>query len=334
MSNLEGDELEAIPLMTSQLFELICSDVVNGVICLFGVAFNVVNMIVFIKQGFKDYMNISLLSLSVADTLALLSQLWTCFNIKTLVQEALSHWYAVVYLASSWPHVISIRVISLLIVFITLERYLCISLPLKIKSIITHKRTIVIIGFVYLFSILTAIPIYFACYVGPVIDNETNISTMGLVYTEDGYRIESAILSFGITAQLTSFIIVVILTIALVQKFIQTTKWRLSTSSATMHDHVTKRDKSAVKMIILISTIYIVCYTPYFLLSLAMACVKDFGATGKYQRLFNITTSLMFTADSINSAVSIFVYYKMSTKYRNVFFSLLKGFSKTRMTKS
>ncbi|XP_059170412.1 neuropeptide receptor 22-like [Physella acuta] len=279
-------------------------------------------MMVFIKQGFKDYMNISLLSLSVADTIALLSQLWTCFYMKVLVQDALSHWLAVIYLASSWPHVISIRVISFLVVFITLERYLCISLPLKIKSIVTHRRTIVIIGFVYFFTISTAIPIYFACYTGPVFDYDTNNTIVVILYTEDGVAMESVTLMFGVTVQLTSFIMVVILTIALVQKFVQTTKWRLSTSSATRQDHVTKRDKSAVKMIILISTIYIVCYTPLFLMTIAMVCVKDFSATGRYRNFFVMMTSAAFTADSINSAISILVYFKMSTKFRQTFFTI------------
>ncbi|XP_059170413.1 uncharacterized protein LOC131951960 [Physella acuta] len=152
--------LTHITQLTLDTFLNVNYGVLCEAICVFGIFFNIINIIVFVKQGFEESVNISLLGLAVADTAALTSQVWMNMMFSPIVPYVPYAWYTTLYLTGSWPHVTSTRAVSLLTVFITLERYLCVALPLKIKRIITHKTTAIIVTFIFLFTISTAIPVY------------------------------------------------------------------------------------------------------------------------------------------------------------------------------
>ncbi|XP_059170411.1 uncharacterized protein LOC131951958 [Physella acuta] len=317
--------LTHITQLTLDTFLNVNYGVLCEAICIFGIFFNIINIIVFVKQGFEESVNISLLGLAVADTAALTSQVWMNMMFSPVVPYVPYAWYTTLYLTGSWPHVTSTRAVSLLTVFITLERYLCVALPLKIKRIITHKTTAIIVTFIFLFTISTAIPVYAACYVGDYFDPATNSNTITLFYIPNGLEIESIGVSFGAGVHIVSFTLVVAFTAALIKQLHSKSKWRKSSSSASKNKNISNRDKVVVKMIIFISGTFIACYSPSFFGTIAIMCVPEFGVAGKYQNIFNIYYSFVFTIDSFNSAINIFVYLKMSSKYRQVFLRMFSG---------
>ncbi|BFZ03208.1 hypothetical protein BsWGS_06247 [Bradybaena similaris] len=78
-----------------------------GIISLFGIGANIANIVVFMKQGFKDSINISLLGLAVADLGCLLTMFYSSFGYNPAfgslglpfdIQD-------VTYVSGGYPHV-------------------------------------------------------------------------------------------------------------------------------------------------------------------------------------------------------------------------------------
>ncbi|BFZ13622.1 hypothetical protein BsWGS_16661 [Bradybaena similaris] len=77
------------------------------VVSALGFAANVTNIAVFVKQGFRDKINISLFGLAVADLACVTTMLWSCICINPLVINSGQPFASmgVMYLTGSWPHV-------------------------------------------------------------------------------------------------------------------------------------------------------------------------------------------------------------------------------------
>ncbi|CAG5128383.1 unnamed protein product, partial [Candidula unifasciata] len=116
---------------------LICSWALYTVLCqvinIFGIITNTINIVCFVKQGFQDSTNISLLGLSCSDLVSLLTLALTCIFLCPAFAAANLPFeiYDVAYLASGTPHFAFTRVSSCITALITLERCLSISKPLQ-----------------------------------------------------------------------------------------------------------------------------------------------------------------------------------------------------------
>lgn len=155
-----------------------------------------------------------------------------------------------------------------------------------------------------------------------------NKTIIGLVYTEDRESVEKV--SFAINnvfIPFSSFVTVLICTIVLVVKLQRKTKWRQKVTTTDNFDTAAKRDQKVAKMVVTISTLFISCFIPVCIIFLAMTLTPEFSIDGKYKNIFIVVFGLSFILESTNSAVNIFIYYRMSSKYRTVFRKLF-GFDK------
>lgn len=124
---------------------------------------------------------------------------------------------------------------------------------------------------------------------------------------------------------IVSFTLVVILTVALVTKLKKSSEWRKeSTAQTAQLNNVCIREQKTVKMVVLIATVLIVCYTPGTMLTLATFVLgPDLNVLGKYVNICLASWSVGYVCQAINSSVNIILYYKMSSKYRRTFDELL-----------
>ncbi|CAG5115475.1 unnamed protein product [Candidula unifasciata] len=298
--------------------------ILTGSISSLGVVFNIINIIVFIQLGFKDPLNISLLGLAIADTGSLLPMIWISICNNPLLAQQYSHlnFQGIQHLTAGWPHVCFSRISSLLTAFITLERHLCVALPLKIKSIITPRRRINIVVSIFIISTVGVIPTYFGAGLGPTLNWATNMTTIGLVYYTNGQNIENAAIMFSTFTQLLAFVVVTISTLGLVQTLQQKSKWRQTTSSSSNNTSISNRDQKTVKLVVIISVIFIASYLPISMSLLGMLSYGEFTMVGMYRNLLLAFATVFFCLESFNASVNIFVYLIMSSKYRNKFMSI------------
>ncbi|XP_012943213.1 neurotensin receptor type 2-like [Aplysia californica] len=291
-----------------------------GSVCFFGIIFNAVNIYVFFKQGFKDTVNITLFSLAVSDMGALVALLWAsvCFN-PLFAQSVLPVVYQdLVYITSGWPTTIFARISSWITAFVTFERCLCIALPLKVKTIITPRRTIYVIVSIYIGVAACVAPVFYSISLGPKYISEVNMTMIGIVYISHGVFIEGISLLISVFSQLVSFFSVIVCTVILVQTLLIKSRWRQSSSSAAKQESLSNRDMKVVKMVLSIAVIFIVCFSPSAASIFAMMSVTEYSIDGEYQNMFLLIWAISFLLVVTNSAVNIFVYYNMSSKFKEI----------------
>lgn len=295
--------------------------VICGSVATFGIINNVFNIFVFSKQGYYNTMNISLTGIAVADICTLISIIWFDVCISPHLENSGTNvaFSEVLYLTAGWPNCIFARITCIITVFITIERCLCVVTPLKVKDFITKTKTVIVIFFIFISQMTTTIPTYYSTYIDWKFFPAKNRSLLGL------YRIsnweETETISFVLQAimQAASFLLLIFFTAILVISLRRKSKWRTSSSSASQKTTFTMRDRKLVRMVTLIAVILILCFTPGMICFTAMAFEPGFIVGGVHDNLFFVIGSFTFICQTINSSVNIFIYYNMSSNYRDTF---------------
>ncbi|CAL1538314.1 unnamed protein product [Lymnaea stagnalis] len=298
---------------------------ISGIVGFLGIVFNVINIIVFVKLGFSDTTNISLLALSVADIGVSLPVLgYSIISIPfvtSLLGRSLAG--AIIYAVGAPVHILFCRIAGLLTAFLALERFVCVAWPLRVKTVVTPRLTVGLV--ISLFVIMTAcnVPNSLAYRIGLEFDPLLNETGYGILFHPHGDQLQDITITVQVLAQITSFTVVAVSTLGLVWSLRKSVKWRKSTSAVSLPAHVSRREKQLVKMVILISVVFIVCSLPTVVGNLAMVCDKDFNVRGSLMNLFLFSSIVFFILNTTNSMVNMFVYLNMSSRYRVVFLSLI-----------
>ncbi|CAL1546820.1 unnamed protein product [Lymnaea stagnalis] len=201
-------------MLTIVVFLALCA-----VVSLFGVLSNFLSIVVLTRAGFQDTVSITLLGLSVSDLGSLLSVLWRNFTMRELVSTTDLPHYALeyLYLSGGTSLVWFTRTTTWISAYMTFKRFLCIIVPLKVKTIITRKRAIVIIVCIYVITLATVLPAYYATQMTLEFSPEANKSILVLFFTRDRDLVNlMASPVYNVVLQVASFIAVVAFTAALV----------------------------------------------------------------------------------------------------------------------
>lgn len=294
-----------------------------GIISIFGISSNIINVIILHKQGFKNTVNIGFFGMAVSDINCLLSLTWGSVCMNPLLTSLGTYWFSmeVMYLTVAWPHICFTRITSWITAFVTAERYLSIALPLKVKRLITPKTTTLIMCVIYVINLVSLAPEYATSYLGWRFVPARNETLIGILFTSSRQSTEGVIYFLHFMLGMTSFTGVVVFTILLVMKLVQSSKWRMGvTQNNSNREAISERDKRTVRMVIFIATVLIFCYSPAALISLSTFILgPEFNIRGKYINTCEAMWSTAFIFQAINSSVNIFVYYSMSSKYRQTF---------------
>lgn len=292
-----------------------------GLVSALGVGFNLVNVCVFLRLGFKDSLNISLFGLAIADLGSLLPLMWTSACHNPLVIQTLDNMdiLGVERLTAGWPHVCFTRITGWLTAFITFERYLCVALPLKVKTIVTPKRKVAVVVAIFVIMLTSVLVIYIGIQIGPV--SEQNTTLIGLVYQPNGRTIENIAIFFSAITQFLAVTSVTVWTIGLVSSLRQKSKWRKDATITTGNDRLSSRDTKAAKMVVTISVIFMIGYLPFSvsILGSVFGIEEYIRSEKRYGNLILVISNVFFCLQSVNPAISMFVYLIMSSKYRGTF---------------
>ncbi|KAH9503869.1 hypothetical protein Btru_064037 [Bulinus truncatus] len=294
--------------------------IIGGLISLVGVVLNAINITVFIDLGFSDTINISLLGLAVADTGGLASLVWMSLCYNPLVTGAFPevNFNEIQHLTAGWPHVCFMRISSWLTAFITFERYLCISVPLKVKALLTREATIIAVSFIFLVVIATIVPVYVGIYITSDVYDKNGKRQLGFAYISGGQELLNASVFTNSMQQLFTIFMVILCTSGLVYKMSEKSQWRNSATTSSKLETINARDKKVVRLVIIIAVTFIATFTPFVIYVLAMFSNHEFMTGRKYQNLFLVCGTFAFNMEAINASCSFFIYLKMSSKFRNI----------------
>ncbi|GFN83236.1 peptide receptor gpcr [Plakobranchus ocellatus] len=318
------------PIISDEIRDIsfiILIQIVQLIFATFGIFSNLVNIIVYLKMGFSETSSITLTALSLAD---LVTELWLLLMATSLRAhqdsvDVLPLPVTIMYLLSTANNAV-LGYGSWITAIISVERCLCIVFPMKVKSIITVRRISILLIIVLLLQMSSIIPTYATLKLAYVQSSVTNKSSLAIIQSEYGFHIETITMFAAFTIpSVICFSIVVICTIFLVIKLSQSARWRQSTSNAPSKQDgsMLTKENRVVRTVVMICVIYIFFFAPNVVTLTTMAAYPDFNQADPYLgNLQNICLIVGYPCHAICSAVNIFVYLRMSTKYKETFFKL------------
>ncbi|KAH9505655.1 hypothetical protein Btru_056207 [Bulinus truncatus] len=338
---MEPNATQATSNMADELFTVVYT--VNIVylvtfLSLFGLIANAVNICVFVKQGFRDKVNMSLLALAISDAGTLLTVLpfSVCSN-PLLVSSGLPVAFEDVQsVLGAFPRGTFCRVTNCITTYITMERCLCVVFPIKVKRIITKKVTAATLILIYLTLVLIMIPPYFQVNLGWRFDPYLNRTVVGAILTDYRGVDINGILSFHTCIQLVSFVLITLFTSILRYELKKQSKWR-QVSTLTNDGSAKNAKKKAgktIRMITIMATIYIACYSLSIVHLIYNVVEPSYSLYGASRNNFWMILSTTFVLESLNASVGIFLYLKMSGKYRATFLRMFFHCSNAELNRS
>lgn len=309
-----------------QIFKIVNCVILSSIIGIFGICANVINIVIFYKRGLNNTVNISLFGIAISDLASLITAEWLNICLNPLVENSDIPMVTaeIQYLTAGWPHVCFTRITCCITVYVTAERCLCISVPLKVKRIFTPWRTKIAICSIYLLMFLCLVPEYATAYFDWAYYQPRNRTLLRLLFTHNRESVLGLVFVLNSTLGLLSFLAVTLCTAILVWKLKVMARWRQnSTFNLDQFCSFSLRDRKTVNMIVLIATILIICYTPGTVFLMITFFVPEFSVVGRYSNVFLAAWTFGLLLEVINSSVNIFLYYKMSTRYRQTFGQIL-----------
>ncbi|GFR64506.1 chemosensory receptor A [Elysia marginata] len=299
-----------------------------------GITANIINITIFIKTGFTESINVSLLGLAVSDLLYLIFIIpWGVFLSLYLLNSHNMQWsalgFTLLYLVI--PLLTLSRVTCLITVYITVERCLCFVIPLRVKRLLTPTRSAFVVVTIFLLELLTLVLPYLSLRLDWRWNSSLNRSIIDVV----GSRRDSAELmrtrtEISVSSKMISLLALAVSNIALAISVNKQAKWRAriavtasqrnpTAASSRPTDATTYRNRKLARMIQFLSLILFSTYLPSTLLDHIDLVLPEFSFNGQYKNEFRSFWMLAFVAQTLNSSVNIIFYYRMNTRFRNTF---------------
>lgn len=289
---------------------------VGQCVTILGIVNNVLNIVIFLKQGVKDTVNISLLNLAISDLGSLLFLLtWNILSTPSFSALDLPFYPEQIRWHVGWVHVILIRVSTGITALITFERCLCIAIPLDVKRILTPDRAVKSIIAIYVVMTGSAAPMFYTSRYVWTFDPARNKSILGLIYLKN--RGDQEVIVFVMNAVLptVTFVFIVVCTAILVKTLREKSKWRQTTARSNI-SNMSDKETKAVKMVVFISVVFILCFLPGIFVFIWTLLDPELRPDGKQIRTMYAVTSVMLFMEGVNAAANFFVYLLMSSKFK------------------
>ncbi|CAG5134074.1 unnamed protein product [Candidula unifasciata] len=288
-------------------------------VAVIGVLVNVVNVVVFLKQGLRDSVNISLLGLTISDlgSLIILVLLNLCWAPAVTKLHLPFYPHQMMYFLF-YGHTAFSRVTTGLTAWIAFERCLCIVAPLKIKTLITPGKSVMVICVLYVITIASVTPIFYTSKFVWITDPIRNTTVLSYVKIAEGRIIDDIIYIINNVLPLLFFILIVSCTAILVTTLHRNAKWRQQ-MTASKTQVVSKRDTKVTQMVLAISVVFIVCYIPGALFFLLPLTNQEMKVAGSERNFVIAIVSIMLLLEGIQESANFFIYIEMSSKFRATF---------------
>ncbi|KAK6976092.1 G-protein coupled receptor, partial [Biomphalaria glabrata] len=234
-----------------------------------------------------------------------------------------------------YPRILFTKMTCWITVYVSLERCYCIVAPLHVKTMITPRRTAWTLAGLYAVGITTSFPVFYSgsLFLDWKTDPLSNRTLLGMGMREYYVDVATVITASLAVLFFVSFTIIVLTTIVLSVTLHQKAKWRKSSGSSNINRSqiLAKRDTTLSKTIVLLSLALIVSYLPYTINCLLVTFLQGFELFGKYNNLFQVMWSVSFLFETLNSNTNIFIYYNMSTKYRDTLWQIFASNKSTKV---
>ena len=318
-----------------------CISYVMICVALFGLPGNILTIIIYVKIGLSESINISTCALGVSDILAVSFITWNaiCFipaflqlDVRFIPSEI------VVFTGGATSEMFGATT-AWVTAYISCERCLCVVFPLKIRHIITRQRSVLIIITIFTINIVSSLTTYLTVYNFVVTyDVEKNKTVLGLKLTNSSeadalYNFNFVFSSVFMNLLPLAFILVFSITLVIHMK--RNALWRLQAANETVNptninssDNRAQRkymaDMRVSKTVLTVSVASCILGFLYAVRSLMAAVVPGFQPMQTYGAEYKLSSRLLLLVSEINSSMNFAIYYKMGSKFRGTLRHLLR----------
>ncbi|GFN90159.1 chemosensory receptor a [Plakobranchus ocellatus] len=307
---------------------------------------NSLSITVFVRLGFSEPSNISLVALAASDLACVVLSIWTnsCFLLSSMDVRLPFDATNVSYLTGSAPWAFISRTVAWITAFISFERCLCILVPLKVKKLITSRSTLTAMIIIFIFTFCPFLYVVIRNRFAWIFYPYLNATILDVVPIDNKYIIQIGyiiVVCCGVIQPLLAFFIVLMCTIFLVITLKKLSSWRKSVTSAKSQwqhkpgenpvpnspparDRISHKEERLVRMVVAIATIFIVSYTPTCIMLLCSVIFDEFAYFGVYKRMYIVSGLATFLTQTVSGGVNILIYYYMASKFRSALRCLLR----------
>ncbi|KAK0064180.1 FMRFamide receptor, partial [Biomphalaria pfeifferi] len=309
-------KLTVDPLML-HLVILVVGCVFTVLVCLFGIAANIVNLPLFRKLGYQDGVNVTLTALAISDLGGLISELVFSVIMNPYILEVdLVVSKVVIGFISGFLFEYFTRVSGVITAYAALERCLCVTWPLEVKTLITNKVSLVVNFSIFIIHSLYLFPQFYASYFDWTYVPERN-KTVYVIYF-NSRRAEVFPVTYYVTDILlpcSTYIVLITCCTTLFVKLKSKAKWRQQVSSSGV-SHITSKERKSARMFMTVSFMAVMLLLPQSLMFSAIIFIRALALDGAYSDLRRVISTFTNFLKISNSSFTIFIYYNMSSKYR------------------
>ncbi|XP_059178758.1 uncharacterized protein LOC131957925 [Physella acuta] len=192
-------------------------------------------------------------------------------------------------------------------------------MPVRVKDILTNRRVTVCMVCIFVVVIAWSSPVFYTSQVVWRFDFASNRTYLGVNFTSNRRIIDSLTFSLvSVVSVFGSLLTVIATTTAMVIRLTKNTKRRKS-SSTSGNNQFSRKEMKMIKMVKILSLVYVVCSAPEVAWMIWPMVDKTIIVTGLNQNLVNVTNGCTFLLQAINSSIGLFVYYFLSSKYKQTF---------------
>ncbi|KAI8781876.1 hypothetical protein BgiBS90_017272 [Biomphalaria glabrata] len=144
---------------------LLVSCVFTVLVCLFGIAANIVNLLLFRKLGYQDGVNVTLTALAISDLGGLIFELvYTVMMDPYILEVDLVVFKVVTGFITGFMFEYFTRFSGVITANAALERFLCVTCSLKVKTIITNKDSVAVNWSIFILHSMYLFPQFYTSY--------------------------------------------------------------------------------------------------------------------------------------------------------------------------
>ncbi|XP_025097945.1 uncharacterized protein LOC112566166 [Pomacea canaliculata] len=312
-----------------EIIETIFYGGLTTLLCLIGIPANLLNILVFWHQGLRDRMNVCLFSLSCVDCCYLLCA-FAIFSVPTFTrlydQTKGDEIYIKVFTVLGWALYGSLNLSGCLGVVIALDRCACVVFPLHAATLMTSRTMCLIIFTCFLLIQGSHLLYLFSYEAGSVTIGE---SVRWVFVNTEFYRSNEEIINsffftfLGTALPVTMFISVSVATGVTVIKLKAAIAWREKSSSVPTDSSNNNQQMALTSMLIIVSCVYVITCAPFVMRQLSILFLSDCYGPRHCIELFSALTAVVYGILPINSAIYFFIYYRRSTRFRQVLCKLI-----------
>nr|KAI8727765.1 hypothetical protein BgiMline_033291 [Biomphalaria glabrata] len=265
-------------------------------VCVFGITSNILNILVFVRQGFQDGVNITLAALAVSDIGALLAFQAYIINYNPLIElKNLVYRKTLFGFLALCVHQYFIKTSAMIIALASLERCVSVTMPLSVKLIFTRKVIVIANVSMLLCPLIFVYPTIQTVYIDWMFLPEMNRTFLTLVFTNASYNVVSTqnFVSNMFLPYLNFLTLVVCSTIIFIRMRTRS-RWRKSISQSDVNKYDGQKERKMTKLLMIVSLVCLAFLLPQCLVLSVLGGQMELYFGSSIQKIDKVYTLDLF----------------------------------------